>query len=136
MWSSKAYLERCERLKGIGLETHFVPGARIARGFADVGYEEYYCVSSSKILSIYTGHISALPDEHRDFFFPVPDADSLANEIVRRDWDIIGCEYVGQRSWKFILRKHAGDDEVVAQHESMLCALAEGLLVATGKSKQ
>ena len=55
------------------------PGLRISRGYADLGYEEFITQSGSKLLSLYTGKASNIPEGHEKFFFRIYDLDELLN---------------------------------------------------------
>ena len=128
MWSSKEFLGRCEQLKEAGIELQLGPGRRIARGFADLGYEEFYSLSGSKMASIYTGHTSELPPEHQKFFFLVPGFDTLVDEIVRRDFDLVSLEFLDQRDWQLQVRHVKSLREIKVKHREALCCLAGALL--------
>jgi hypothetical protein len=135
MWSSKAFLERCAKLKEHGLEVEFEIGSRLARGFADVGFEEFYLLSGSKLVSIFSAHTSTLTPEHRGFFFLVPDADILVNEIEKRGFDVASLEFRDQRTWVVCLRHAGTGKELQAEHRESLCCLAQALLLVLAESK-
>ena len=63
MWSSPALLARCQELRELGLAPVFEAGRRLARGFADLGIEEFCLLSPNKIVSLFTGTVSDLPED-------------------------------------------------------------------------
>ncbi len=130
MWSSKGFLERCEKLKEAGIELQLGPGKRIARGFADLGFEEFFSLSAGKMVSVYTGQLGELPVEHHKFFFSVLDADAIVDAIVRHGCDIVSFKFENQRSWKLNIVREVTKREKVLEHREMLSCLADGLLEA------
>jgi len=128
MWSSNAFLKRCEKLKECGLLPEFERGARVARGFADLGYEEFYCLSSAKLVSIFTGHTSALNSEHHAFFFLVPNLEYLVNTVSKKGFDVESFAYLDQRQWVVRLRSPGDDRAVETKDAELLCALADAFI--------
>lgn len=100
MLSSRQYLHQCEELQRLGFEFEAEIGQIIARGFADLGYEEFSVIASDKIVSLYTGQISKLKAEESKFFFLVPTCDELISYITKRNMDIQRLEYIHQRVWR------------------------------------
>lgn len=132
MWSSNAFLKRCEKLKELGLSPDPQTGTRVARGFADLGYEEFYCLNGTKLVSIFTGHPSELSQEHRKFFFSIPSIEGMVDAIAKRGFDVERSEFVNQRSWKFSIR-HAESGELIETSDAELCcAVADALIQTAG----
>ena len=77
MLNSNDFLASCSKLGELGLELPVKIGSRVSRGFADLGYEEFYLLPANKLLSIYTAKTSDWLTEHHKFFFVVPDTDQL-----------------------------------------------------------
>ena len=100
MVSSLKYLAKCSKLKDSGVTFDFEQGSFIARGFADLGFEEFIVLTSNKILSIYSGKISGLPEEDKKNFFAVPSIELMINKIRIAGFDILGLTYESQRTWQ------------------------------------
>jgi hypothetical protein len=135
MWSSKAFLKHCEKLKEAGLAIQFEPGVRIARGFADLGYEEFYALSGGKAVSVFSGQVAQIPPEHQKFFFLVPSFDRLINEIQRAGFDVECLEFENQRTWVLSVKEPQGGTARAFRSAEVLCALAEALQFALGISE-
>ena len=99
MWSHPTFLKRCEEWRQKNTEPPLKEGTRIARGFADLGYEEFVLLPGKKLLSLYSGTLTQFPEEHAHFFFPVPSADEMVEDIERKGFDIVSLEYRDQRTW-------------------------------------
>lgn len=106
MWSSKGFLARCERLKGLGFEPELEPGLRVARKFADLGIEEFLLLPSKKIVSLFTGQVSELVDAHLQHLFAVPSTDQLVSMIQKSDFDLEELRFVDQREWEISIRHY------------------------------
>ncbi|MEZ4754081.1 MAG: hypothetical protein R3A13_07195 [Bdellovibrionota bacterium] len=101
-WSSKEFLQICEELATLGFKPELNAGGRIARGFADLGFEEYLYLPPNKLISLFTGDKSILPEEHRDFFFVVPTVDEMVNAILEYNARVLSIEHVEQRVWSVL----------------------------------
>lgn len=133
MWSSNAFLKRCEKLKDLGLSPPLSTGMRVARGFADLGYEEFYCLSDKKLVSIFTGHLSDITPEHRNFFFAILPIEALVDSISKLHYDVESFTFVDQRRWRVALR-HAGSSELLEVLDRELdCAVADALIQIAGR---
>ena len=77
MLNSNEFLASCSKLKECGLVFPVKIGCRLARGFADLGYEEFYLLPANKLLSIYTAKTSEWSVEQEKHFFVVPDVNQL-----------------------------------------------------------
>lgn len=130
MWSTKEYLKACEQLKGLGLDLPFAAGMRIARGFADLGIEEFLLLPGDKLLSLCSGSTSQLPNEHRKFFFLVPSFEQLVNAIQELDFDLLGVEFKEQREWQVKLLDIRASDGVLHlfTNQQILLALMQALI--------
>lgn len=99
MWSDPKFLKLCEEFKQKCGAIPLSDGMKVARGFADLGYEEFLLLPGDKLLSLYSGQVTAFPHEHANFFFEVPTADELVDRIVRAFWDIEELVFQEQRRW-------------------------------------
>lgn len=72
---------------------------RVARGFADLGYEEFFLLDRQKLVSLHTGSISSLNTADEKFFFVVPESDLLIDWIVSNGFEIVSAKFVEQREW-------------------------------------
>lgn len=93
-------LERCRALRDRGLRCEFQVGSRIARGFADLGCEEFQVIAPEKIVSLFTGQTSAFTSDQHSFFFHIPTSDQLVDLIQQRGYDVKQLEFVDQRVWR------------------------------------
>lgn len=112
---SREVLARCERLHKRGLLTPaFVEGEQIARGFADIGCEEFLLLPERRLLSLANGKMSVLDRDHERFFFLVPSVDELIDLIERGGSDVeeIGIRgrvvTVQSRTEKGVVRESCG----------------------------
>ena len=94
MWFSREQFAICAEAKQWGLEPRFEPGDIVARGFADLGFEEFQVLPSSKLLSLTAGTVSALPTEHSNHFFWIPSVDEIVGLLERRGVPCILCRRV------------------------------------------
>lgn len=127
-WSNREYLEICNALSQAGLPTSFNEGDQIARGFADLGFEEFIILPDQKLLSLISGTTSALPVEHKKFFCWVPSVDELAIELARRRVEIIRMSWLDQRDWLVEGQSCSGSSIYEGQGDSLQLALARLLL--------
>lgn len=100
MWCEPELLSLCEKLKHCGRQGRFRPGTRIARGFADVGFEEFVLLPNGKSMSLFAGTQAEFLEEHRGFFFEVPTIADLLSELELRGEKVVAVEYVNQRNWR------------------------------------
>jgi hypothetical protein len=100
MLHSKEELSLFHKLLKFELVKSLVPGSRIGRGFADVGFEEYLVISDSKVISLNTLKTSEIPNERlSNFHFPIYSVDKISELIYQLGWDIKNCSFVDQREW-------------------------------------
>jgi hypothetical protein len=112
--ASKNILKKCEQLKESGYPCIFEAGLTIARGFADLGYEEFNLLTSSKMVSIYSGQTSLLQEDHQGHFFSVPTCDDLIEFILRRNVTIRALDCREGRDWKIIFDFQQQSFELIA----------------------
>ena len=99
MWSNHSVLKLSEELGRMYPDTTFEEGMKIARGFADLGYEEFLLLPGGKLLALYSGQVTQFPEEHRRFFFEVPTPDQVAARLNKAFWDIRSLQLEDQRTW-------------------------------------
>lgn len=75
---SPKYLELCYKLKTAPLEFSISFGSRVARGYADVGFEEFGVLQNNKMVSLSSGQVHDLDLEH---VFAVPSLEELLQVI-------------------------------------------------------
>lgn len=97
---SPTRLKKCQRLKELGISSHFEVGECLARGFADLGFEQFIVLPASKLLSLLTGSITPLNDSDREHLFLVPDVEQLTQLILEKGGDLRFAEYIDRRTWK------------------------------------
>lgn len=113
------------------------PPLCIARGYADLGYEEFALMPDGSMISLTNGKVSVLPDEHRRLFFCVPSVQEMVRKIDLAGYDIIEVRYENQRSWVIGVVNPAIGIQCVRRHEQLECALADVLLdISHSKSQQ
>lgn len=78
---TKKQIAACHRLYRCGALTQFGPGDMIARGFADVGFEEFFVSYDGTLLSVPAGDRSNLDEGERHAFFLLPTVDDIIGEI-------------------------------------------------------
>ncbi|HMO01875.1 MAG TPA: hypothetical protein PKD37_01855 [Oligoflexia bacterium] len=129
MYVKRDILDLCQRLSDLGLRPQFIQGTHLARGYADLGCEEFIVLSENKLCSLFTGAMSELLEQHRRFFFWIPSADQALNLLVEHGFQIVSLDYQNQRWWKLALKKGDKLIEVAGDtlHLLFLKALAEVL---------
>lgn len=90
IWSTPQYLLLSHRLRETPLKFEISGGVRVARGFADVGFEEFCVLGDGRMVSLYTGTIHDIDYEH---IFVVPTLEDLLavmpNESATSEIDLI-----------------------------------------------
>ncbi len=127
MWFSRIQFEICSELKSWGLEPRFEPGDLVARGFADLGYEEFQVLPGMRLLSLTAGTATPLPVEHSHHFFWIPSVDESVVLLERVGVKCLRCDRVDTREWK--VEAHS-DDRIEVQrarslHEALLATVRE-----------
>lgn len=121
MWFSREQFALCSEARQWGLEPRFEPGDIVARGFADLGFEEFQVLPSSRLLSLTAGTVSALPTAHAGHFFWIPSVDEVVELLERRGVPCVSCDRIDQRDW--VVKAQFGDELEVHQHRSLHQAL-------------
>ncbi|RIL06066.1 MAG: hypothetical protein DCC75_11170 [Proteobacteria bacterium] len=129
MLSSRAFLARANQLQECGhYPAPFAPGSRVARGYADLGVEEFCVIAPDKIVSLLNGKVSEMPEQHRQFFFLVPAFSQMVQSLAVSGYDILAITYHEQRRWEVKLKRVRDGADLEFQHEEIECALADALL--------
>lgn len=121
MWFSREQFALAAEAKQWGLVPRFEPGDIVARGFADLGYEEFQVLPSSRILSLTAGSVSALPSEHASHFFWIPSVEEITEILERRGVSCVSCARVEQREW--VVEAQYADELEAHRHSSLHQAL-------------
>ena len=129
MWSSNTFLRKCEQLNTSYPAYELPAGQRIGRGFADLGYEEFLLIPVDKMVSLFTGQVSAFTQEQKTFFFPIPSVDQMVDLIQRANLNIEKLEYIEQRHWKLSIRSISDGVEHVLQAGTIEDVLVDALLL-------
>lgn len=108
MWCDPVIFSLCEALKTAGREPVFAPGRRLARGFADLGHEEFVMLPSGKLMSLFSGAVAPLPEEHRKFFFEIPTLTHITEEIEAHGGQLLNINRIDARSWTVTARDANG----------------------------
>ena len=127
LWSDRGVLDRCFEIQKHEVVFRLFPGAHIARGFADVGYEEFCFLPNERIVSLFTGSITELREEDRRFFFVVPTVDMVREELDRRGWDIVRLESPERRGWILEARHESSAGRIEGHGGSVLEAMLDAL---------
>jgi hypothetical protein len=101
MWFSREQFELCNELRQWGLEPRFEPGDIVARGFADLGFEEFQVLPGPKLLSLTAGTMTALPSEHAGHFFWIPSIDEAIALLEQMGVECLVCQRNEGREWIF-----------------------------------
>ena len=132
MWSSREFLRRCEELHALEFKTVFEAGTRVARGFSDLGFEEFIILPGEKLLSIYTGNLSPLREEERAHFFLVPEIDYMLAQIDRLEFDVDCISTADRRVWSMQLRDARAGAVQRCSASSVAALILEGLIISHG----
>ena len=125
MWFSREQFAIALEAKQWGLEPRFEPGDIVARGFADLGYEEFQVLPSQKLLSLTAGTVSSLPADHSNHFFWIPSLDEITELLERRGVPCLSCKRVDQREW--LVEAQFGDEIESHRHRSLHQAMLQTL---------
>jgi hypothetical protein len=74
-------------------------GQRVAREYADLGAEEFILLGGNRIVSLFTGKPSEIPEGHEKHFFRVPSVDELVDALGVHGVTIHAIRFMDQRSW-------------------------------------
>ena len=125
MWFSREQFALALEAKQWGLEPRFEPGDIVARGFADLGYEEFQVLPSQKLLSLTAGTVSSLPADHSNHFFWIPSLDEMTELLERRGVPCVSCKRVERREW--LVEAQFGDEIESQRHEALHQAMLQTL---------
>ena len=132
MLSTPDFLDSCYLLWKAGFKYELKPGNRIARGFADIGSEEYSVINQHQAVSLLTGKVIELDEFYLNYYFFVPTVDQCVAEVYQRGFDIKTCEFINQRTWTICLTK---DQEVITSESRSLSSCLVDLLKKVMKVK-
>lgn len=125
MIHSNNFLKECEALQQAGWKPELRAGMRIGRGFADLGYEEFFFLPQNKLVSIYTGEASEYNPAERDFFFLVPNTKQLVAQVNHCECEIVSLEHEDSREW--VLSLNQNDQQFQYRGASVTSVLLEAL---------
>ena len=134
MFASPAFLTLCDKMKSVGLFSRWDPPIRLARGYADLGYEEFCLLPGGNLFSLETGKLGNIPSEHEQFFFQVPSIQEMVNELDSRGFDLNGLFYQEQRTWKLVIIDSRTSVQSVFENREIEMVLADALLSLSGGS--
>lgn len=121
MWFSREQFRVCNELKTWGLQPRFEVGDVVARGFADLGFEEFQVLPGDKVLSLTAGTVSPLPHDHIHHFFWVPSVDECVDLLEKAGAQCLTSERIDQREWR--VQAQVADTISTATRESLHLAL-------------
>jgi hypothetical protein len=127
VWYDRDYLDSLQALANSGYLKEFSPGDTVARGFADIGYEEFLVLPNSALCSKLTGEVSPLNDSNEKFFFLVPCLAQLADVACRSGLAEIRLETELGSRWEASLCE--GDDAEVRIKSASSAKIPEQALV-------
>lgn len=104
MWFTRDQFAICQELKQWGLEPRFEPGDVVARGFADLGFEEFQVMPGTVLLSLTAGTTTTMPAEHQHHFFWIPSVDEAIDLLEKRGAVCGNCARANGRDWVFQVR--------------------------------
>lgn len=99
MWHDPIYLQNCYLLRQNGFLSQWEIGSTVARGFADLGFEEFIVLPQGKLLSLYTGQSTALKEGEESHLFFVPSTEELIDELARNGVTISSMHLI-EGSWR------------------------------------
>jgi hypothetical protein len=126
MWFTRELFALCDELRIWGLAPRFEPGDVVARGFADLGYEEFQVLPGPSLLSLTAGSTSRLPENHRDHFFWIPSVDECVELLESKGVRMDSLRREDGRVWVLAFQRPDGEGEI-AHGESLHEVLLRGL---------
>jgi hypothetical protein len=126
MWFTRDQFALCNELRIWGLEPRFEPGDIVARGFADLGYEEFQVLPGPALLSLTAGTVTRLPEDHQSHFFWIPSVDECIAELESKGAVLDGLQRVDGREWVLGFHHTDGSEQSVrgeSLHDVVLKAL-------------
>ncbi len=100
MWFTREHFEVAREAQVWGLAPRFEPGDVVARGFADLGYEEFQVLPGPKLLSLTAASVTNLPPDDTKHFFWIPSVDESFSLVERLGADHLVCSRVDGREWE------------------------------------
>ena len=137
MWNDRKYLDMLSTLADCGYLRQFELADIVARGFADIGYEEFVVLPNNRICSLYTGQIVDLPTldgkisvASSSFHFLVPTLQQLGNIFCRIGFENIKIESQLGSFWTASCedRRGGGDQGILGAGER--CKTPEEAIVS------
>lgn len=126
MWSDRDYLQACDELHKQGLRPKFEPGEIVARGFADLGFEEFLILPSGKLLSVMTGTMTELAEGDRERLVLVPTVEQLVEILEQRKCYLEKIEFVDGVRWDCAAK--FSDANIFSQSRSLKWGLMDLLI--------
>ena len=123
---SQEFLEKSYQLFLNGFRAQLDRGSRVARGFADLGFEEFYLTSSDCMVSILSGEQLPFSTADKDLF-PLLSSDELIAEVHRHGVDIQSVDFIEQRNWSIEAMHTGSDRQSRVVNVSLECALLDTL---------
>jgi hypothetical protein len=125
MWFTREQFQLCNELRQWGLEPRFEPGDVVARGFADLGFEEFQVLPGQRLLSLTAGTTTPLPTDHRGHFFWIPSVDEAVVLLEALGGEISLCSRCDAREWVVECKMHDTLEELRGRsfHDVALKAL-------------
>jgi hypothetical protein len=111
-WSQRSILEKSEKLHALGLRCELKPGVKLARKFADLGYEEFLVMPDFRLLSLCTGDCREIVPGEEAHFFVVPSVDFMIERIDVLGYDILRVDYIDRRIWRLEMKSPEGKEIV------------------------
>lgn len=130
MWFTQEVFSISSELKSLGVEPRFEVGDVVARGFADLGFEEFQVLPGPSLLSLTAGTMKPLPVEHRQYFFWIPSVDEVVDLLEQRGATIRECVREDSRYWRVVVGSENTPDCIASArilHEALLRVLQEYL---------
>lgn len=132
MLHPRQFIERSQELLRRNFNYEVKVGMTLARGFADLGHEEFSVLNNDKILSLFTGDISSLPQNYKEHFFPLFSCDELIVELFRNGAEVRNLKSVDRRTWELTVQTEGGIQEYTGKRlQDVLLEALVGMLPCT-----
>ncbi len=102
MWISPELFKVAEKLKASGYAPALEPGIRVARGFADVGFEEFVILPNGNLMSLFTGEQRPIKDGEIEHLVVVPDVDMITDQLIAHGMNGFHVELLKSNRWSFV----------------------------------
>ncbi|MBX7137692.1 MAG: hypothetical protein K1X83_06880 [Oligoflexia bacterium] len=129
---TRQFIQNCAALQGRLRVGELEPGVRVARGFADLGFELFMILSPHKMVSLYTGKSVEIAETEHAQLVPVPSPDELVDLISRNNFDIDGLHFIEQRYWRLTLRDVKSGAQQPFEAATLEEVLLKGLVYSLG----